>query len=42
MEGMQSNSPFKPTHFAASRRLHKAASGAPPLARGLTWRWPDG
>ena len=38
VEAKLSNNPFKPTHFAASRRLHKAASGAPLLVRGLTWR----
>jgi hypothetical protein len=41
VKGVQSNNQFKPTHFAASRRLQKAASGAPFLVRGLTWRWPD-
>jgi hypothetical protein len=37
-----SNSPLNATHFAASRRLHTAASGAPLLARALAWRWTDG
>jgi len=35
------NSPLKPTHIAASRRLQRAASGAPLLVRGLTRRWAD-
>jgi len=41
VEAELSNSPFKPTRFAASRRLQTAASGAPRLARGLTWRYAD-
>ena len=41
VKDVQANSPLNPTHCAASRRLHKAASGAPLLARGLARRWAD-
>ena len=38
VKGVPYNSSLSPTHFAASRRLHTAASVAPLLVRGLAWR----